>query len=251
MKSDFEMIVKSLPKEDVVIYPIADLHIGDPEFDEEKWNAFVNELLGSHNTFCMLAGDMINNATKSSVSNVYAETMRPMEQKWYLSRLLAPIRDRIICAVPGNHERRSLKEVDDEPLYDVMCKLDLEDVYRPNIAFVELELGDSHNQYRIAVTHGNGDYRKNEAWGNVVEGLDALVTGHTHRGVVTKPQKLMVNPRTKEIEFRDFTVLTATAWNGYADYARQKQLFPNSGTLQKMICHYDPSHKAKRIEVSW
>ena len=68
----------------------------------------------------------MNNATKTSVSNVYAETMRPREQKRKLVEMLTPLRDKILVATPGNHERRSIRDVDEDPMYDIMCKLDLE-----------------------------------------------------------------------------------------------------------------------------
>lgn len=258
MRSDFEVIVRKLPKEDAIIYPIADLHVGDPGCDERAWDFFVNGVANTKNAYVVLAGDLMNNATKSSVSNVYAETMRPAEQKRWLAEWLEPIRDRILCAVPGNHERRSLRDVDDDPLYDVMCKLDLEDIYRPNMAFLELELGEAHSQYRIGVTHGSGNgskvgsgINKNEGFAHVIEGLDALITAHTHKGAVTKPQKLVFNTQTKRIDTRDFVVMTATAWNGYSDYALQKQLTPASNSIQKMRLSVNSGHREKRIEVIW
>jgi hypothetical protein len=73
--------------------------------------------------------------------------------------MLEPLRDRIICGVSGNHERRSVKDCDDDPAYDIMCKLDIEDKYRENIAFVKIQFGrqDANGQknptYKIAVTH--------------------------------------------------------------------------------------------------
>ena len=41
----------------------------------------------------------MNNATRSSVSNVFDETLRPREQKERLIGFLTPIKDKILCAV--------------------------------------------------------------------------------------------------------------------------------------------------------
>ena len=95
---------------------------------------------------------MVNNATRSSVSDVFAETMRPREQKRYLVNALKCLTERIICGVPGNHEARSGKDADDDPLFDVFCKLDLEDVYRQNIAFVRLCFGE-RNKKAVAIVY--------------------------------------------------------------------------------------------------
>ena len=85
----------------------------------------------------LLAGDLMNNATKTSVSNVFEEVMRPSEAKRQLVTALTPLRERILCGLPGNHERRN-RDVDDDPMYDIMCKLDLEHLYRENMAFVKV-----------------------------------------------------------------------------------------------------------------
>ena len=82
--------------------------------------------------FLILGGDLINNNTRSSVGSPWDDTVRPREQKRLMVEALEPIKDRILCCVSGNHERRSLKDADDDPPYDIMTKLDLEDVYRQN-----------------------------------------------------------------------------------------------------------------------
>jgi hypothetical protein len=49
---------------------------------------------------------------------------------------------RFFALFPGNHENRNDKEVDNNPLYDVCCKLDIEDKFRENSAFIILRIGD-------------------------------------------------------------------------------------------------------------
>ena len=122
MKSGFDVIVRHFPKnEDINIYLIADLHVGALEFLEKEWHDFRENVL-AEGAYLIIAGDMMNNTTRSSVSNIFDETMRPREQKRWLANELEPFRDRILCATDGNHERRSERDVDDNPLYDVMAK---------------------------------------------------------------------------------------------------------------------------------
>lgn len=82
MYSDFSMIVKHFPENhDIMIYPISDVHLGAAEHKEKEWLEFCENIISNPYAYVTLGGDLINNALKSSVSNVYEETMRPREQK--------------------------------------------------------------------------------------------------------------------------------------------------------------------------
>ena len=140
MQNDFKLIVHKFDK-DITIYPISDVHLGSLEHNKEEWEKFVEVLQSEPNSYVILGGDLLNNATKSSVSNVYEDVLRPMEQKEVMTKYLEPIKHKILCAVSGNHERRSKKEVDSDPIYDIMCKLNLEELYRENMAFMKIMIG--------------------------------------------------------------------------------------------------------------
>jgi predicted MPP superfamily phosphohydrolase len=142
---DFEIIIHEFEENnDITVIPISDVHLGANEHMQRAWERFCIDVLKEPNTYITLGGDLINNATRNSVSNIFEETMRPSEQKRMMAKMLEPLRGRILCAVSGNHERRSMKDADDEPTYDIMCKLDLEHLYRENLAFVKLRIGDKN-----------------------------------------------------------------------------------------------------------
>ena len=189
MKNDLEMIVKQFDK-DIKIYPISDVHLGALEHNADEWNKFINKIKDEPNSYLILNGDLMNNATRSSVSNVFDDVLRPREQKTRLIEYLLPIKDKILCAVSGNHERRSGKDADNDPMYDIMCKLDLEDVYRQNTAFLKIQLGSPREiakrqgiTYTIVVTHGTGggiytgaSVNRNERFGYTIDNLDCFCT---------------------------------------------------------------------------
>ena len=82
MISDFHVIQRRFEdRPDITIYPIADIHLGAAEYNESAWREFRSRILEEENSYITLGGDLLNNATKSSVSNVYEETMRPREAK--------------------------------------------------------------------------------------------------------------------------------------------------------------------------
>lgn len=241
MKQDFDIISHHFDRDDIRIYPLSDLHIGAPEFNLSAWVAFKKLILADKRAYIVIAGDLMNNATRSSVSNVFEETMRPSEQKKWLAAELHDIKDRILCAVPGNHEARSGKDVDDCPLYDVLCKLDIEDIYRPNAAFMAIRFGKMDGNgalnptYSLMVTHGAGGeiltgagVNRNERFGYVFDGLDILITGHTHKPLVTNPSKICIDLHNGKITQKPFKCVTATSWMNYGGYALRKMLPPAS-----------------------
>lgn len=262
MKSDFDIITHKFD-DDIIIYPISDVHLGASEHLAKEWKAFCDGVLEQPNVYIILNGDLINNATRSSVSNIFEETMRPREQKKLMAEMLTPLKDRILCAVSGNHERRSVKDADDEPTYDIMCKLDLEHLYRPNTAFVKICIGTrgennpnrSKATYTFTVTHGAGggiytgaSVNRNERFANIIDGLDCLIVGHTHKGAITKPKKLVFDARNNVVTFKPMTVVSSVPWLAYGGYALQKMLNPaECADPQEIRCAKFP----KKLKVTW
>jgi hypothetical protein len=168
-----------------------------------------------------------------------------------MAEMLMPLRERILCAVPGNHEWRSAREVDEEATYDIMCKLDLEHLYRESVAFVKLQFGDNRKghgsdnpTYVLAVTHGAGGgaltgsaVNRAERFGYVLDGVDALIVGHTHKPFVTAPEKLSVNAQNNTVVRRPFAVVNTTSWMAYGGYAARKMLQPSGFRPQVITLH--------------
>lgn len=264
MIDDLMPVVVDLPAgKDVVVYPISDLHYGSPQFAEKAWSNFTAKLMSEPNSYIVIAGDMLNNALKSSVSNIYEETCRPSEQKRWLAEQLRPLAEsgKILCGVSGNHERRSEKDSDYNPLYDVFCKLNIENCFRANAAFLILRLGcdtqrTANGKYRptytFCVTHGAGggmligsSANRSERFGMAIDGLDVFVSGHTHKPVTFPAAKIVIDPRNKQITTKSFTVVTATSWLDYGGYPLQKMMTP----VAHELCEIQLSAVGKRVRV--
>ena len=261
MQNDFSVIVRRFDSA-IKIACISDVHYGALEHMEKEWKNFVQRVVEDPSMFLILDGDLINNNTRSSVGSPWDDLVRPREQKKHMVEMLKPIKDRILCCTSGNHERRSLKDADDDPTYDIMAKLDIEDVYRQNAAFVKIQIGQrcatderANCTYNFAVTHGAGGgiytgatVNRNERWGNVIEGVDCVVVGHTHKGTVSKPAKIVFDPRNNVVTVKDYLVISSVAWQNYSGYALQKMMLPAS-TGNPQILYL--SDKEKNIEVRW
>lgn len=258
MLSDFDLIIHKFTNEDIVIYPISDVHLGAAEHLKDEWGSFCSTIVEQPNSYVILGGDLINNATRSSVSNIFEETMRPREQKKRMVEMLSPLREKILCAVQGNHEKRSGKDADDDPIYDIMCKLDLEDLYREHTAFVKLQFGSSRDggqrnpTYTLAVTHGAGGgmltggvVNRAERFGYAIDGIDCLVLGHSHKPFTTNPAKIVVDPRHNKVSIKPFKVISMTAWMTYGGYASAKLYNPSSFNPQTL--HLCGTRKSLKI----
>lgn len=248
MLSDFEMIVHQIPgKDDITIVPIYDVHLGSRECKEQEFIDFIDSIKDKPNVYVILGGDLIDNGTRNSITNIFRATMMPSAQKREMAKLLEPIRDKILCSVSGNHERRN-RDVDDDPCYDIMAKLDLEQLHRENMAFLKVQLGKKAGErgdskyrpsYTFCITHGAGGgmlpggvINRNERMGYALDGVDCLVVGHSHKPMISQPGKINVDNRNNKVSVVPFKVVVATSWLNYGDYAAQKMLQPTSHALQ-------------------
>lgn len=249
MKNDFDLITYKFDNE-IIIVPIGDIHIGNINFDLERWKKFKEKLLSTDNMYIVLVGDLIDNQTKNShspfsIAVIDGIAMTPFEQKKYLINELKDIKQKILCGVPGNHEaKKDNKATDQDIMYDVFCKLDIEDKYRPSMAFLKIQIG---------ITHGSGGgtqtgsaVNKNEKFGYSFDGLDCIIVGHTHKPAITKPMKLVIDSKNDKISFKPFYHVIATSWLKYGGYALVGQLTPSSFMEQELTLKKDTN---KKIEI--
>lgn len=195
--------------------------------DKEGWQAFCRRV-EREDAYLILGGDLINNNTRNAVGSPFEDYIRPREQKKMMVEMLTPIKDKILCAVSGNHEARTARDTDQDIMGDIMCKLDMEDYYAEDIAFLKLEIGRRVTRdipitsYTMAVTHGSGGgiytgatVNRNERFGYTIEGIDALIVGHTHKGTISKPKKIVVDSNNNVIRTKQLVVVSCTAWQQY------------------------------------
>lgn len=261
MLGEFELIKHHFSdNNDLHIYPISDVHLGAAEHMTREWELFCLTLKNDPNAYILLGGDMINNSTRTSVgSGVYTDVMRPREQKKIMCKMLEPLADRILACVSGNHCQRSSKDVDEDIMYDIMCKLDLEHLYRESMAFIKVQIGNikgdgkSNPTYSIMLSHGAGGgmltgsaVNRVERFGYAIDGVDLVVTGHTHKPFVTQPAKIKVDLLNNKVSVKPFKCVTATSWLNYGGYAAQKMLTPSSYAPQVITL----GGKCKDIKVT-
>ena len=96
--------------EDITILPIADVHIGDRLANLKLFKEALKRIQEEENTYTIINGDLCNMALKNSKSDVYGQSLSPMEQVITMVEYLKPIKDKILVIGTGNHEDRTQKE---------------------------------------------------------------------------------------------------------------------------------------------
>lgn len=190
--------------------------------------------------------------------------MRPSAQKQWLAEQLKPIADKILCGCSGNHENRSRRDVDDNPLFDVFAKLNIEDLYRENGCFLIMRFGDEYSpdrgrqagltrpSYCTYVTHGTsgGMYvgssmNKTQRFGTAIDGLDVIITGHCHSPADAPVAKLMVDKRNNRVIEQQFRMVVATSWLAYGGYGLRAMYTPTAFALHEIV--YSSDEKLLRV----
>ena len=264
MLSDLDLISHNFPN-DIKIYPIADVHLGAMEHAETEWQSFLKKVK-EENAYVILDGDLLNNSIRGcKFANPFDEAIRPRDAKQRMVKYLEPIRDKILCVVSGNHERRTFRDDDQDLTYDICSKLDIEELYRENIAYMRIGVGQKNqkgakiraNVYTFAVTHGAGGgiytgaaVNRNERFGNVIDGLDCLIVGHVHKGFVSKPSKIVIDPRNGFVKMTHYTVLSCVSWLNYGGYAARGMLLP-AHICDPQAIHLSGTRDKKQLTTTW
>ena len=253
MIDDFVPVKHVLEGRTIKVWAVADVHLGARECDLEGFRAFLKRIEADPNSYMVICGDVLNNATRDSVSNVYLETLSPSEQVDLATELLRPVKDRILGAVGGNHERRSLRAVDLDPLFVVFCRLGIESVYRQNFAFVRITLEENGSRcdYALMLLHGKTE-GKRKAFDYAVEGVDAIIGAHTHMPNVAKNAKLVFTTKSK-VKVKPFVSVTAPSFLKFGGYAAANLYKPTAVSCpQYLLLEFKPGNQRdETITVVW
>lgn len=254
MLDDLDLIIHELEPRDVTVHAISDVHLGSKECELDKFKAYLKKLAADPNAYVVLCGDIINNGVKNSLTNVYEEVIPPSAQVDLAVELLAPLaqQGKILAAVSGNHEARSRKEVDLDPMFTICAILRIPELYRQNMAFVRIRMksGKIRTVYTLMVTHGKSR-AKMEKFQYSIEGVDAIISGHTHDAQIAKPARIVVGK--DRVSIKPIVTITATSWLGLGGYGLAGLYTPKSTSCpQHLLLEWKNSNAMKEeIRVIW
>lgn len=253
MLDDFTPIVHRLDGRTVKVWAIADVHIGAKECDLAGFKRHMARIASDPDSYIVLVGDMLNNGLKDSLTNVYEEVLPPHAQIEKCAELLEPVKDRILGAVGGNHEARSRRSVDLDPMYAVLLMIGKGELYRQNMAFIRvcLKRNGTKDNHTLLLIHGKSERAKRN-FAYSLEGVDAVISGHTHNGIVEKPARIVFTGKNRVV-IKPLVSLTATSWLEYGGYAAAAMYRPAATSApQYLELEFSGSNAVDgRIRVVW
>lgn len=152
---------------DARLYVIADEHIGDAHHDPQWLDEKLKKIQSDDRAMVIVNGDLLNTALRNSVSDVYSEQMTLGEQIDHATKLLEPIKDKIIAGTIGNHEYRAYKDAGIDVMKVIFANLGIADRYMCEGGMIFIRMGqngtDRHGRknppklwYSVYVSHGSG-----------------------------------------------------------------------------------------------
>lgn len=230
--------------EQIEIYPMSDLHIGDSQCDYKSILERIEYIKNTPNAYCILDGDLMDTAIASSIGDTYAANLMPMEQLKHCATIFEPIKDKILAVLPGNHENRVYKS-DGLDITEILCaQLGIPERYSPTTALLFVRFGKGfHNRrqlYTIYCTHGSGGGRREGGKVNRLADLAAIVDAdiyihaHTHLPVVFRESFFRVSGSNSSVAPAEKLFINTAAslnYGGYGDKAGFKPASKRSPVL--------------------
>lgn len=243
VKCDLPRDIKTLE-----IHTFADLHIGDAFCDMQLIKKNIKEVQDNPDAYIVLNGDILNNATKTSVSDSYAEEIPPMEQIQTAVDLFEPIKDKILCINSGNHENRTYKKEGIDLMAIVAKQLGIYEKYSKESSFLFIRFGEASNKrkeskgtgkirkmcYTLYCNHGSGGGRKEGAkairladMASIVD-ADIYLHSHTHLPMIMKQSFFRVDIQNSYIANVNKLFVNTSAMLKYGGYGEQYEFKPSS-----------------------
>ncbi len=230
MKVIEKVITLTNKDEPLSIVPLGDIHLGADGCNIEYLKNTIEWIRKTPNSYMIGLGDyldcIIMNDKRFDIKSVDKRFLKdldnlPLAQLKYLEKLLLPIKDKILCMIPGNHEdmfrlRNSV---------DIMAELrrDMEIEIGDYMTYLKIKF-DSEQFHTTPITfflhHGFFSGRKIGGKANQITDLAAsydaniYLLGHSHDLFSTSVDRLLLP-------------------NGAMNVIKEKRIFINTGTFME------------------
>lgn len=238
IKTNLDTNLKSLE-----LHVFADEHIGDELCDIARLQERIDYVAKTENAYCVLNGDILDYASRSSIGDIETREFNIMEQIQKGVELFSPIKDKIIAITSGNHENRAYRKEGIDISKLIALQLGLEDKYSPASIVLFLNFGkaskshgnkNERQHYVIHFLHGSGGGRKEGAkairladMASIVD-ADIYIHSHTHLPMIMKQGFFRTDTRHSTVQnVTKLFVNTASNLN-YGGYGEAQGFKPSS-----------------------
>ena len=225
----------------IELHTFADEHIGDEHSDVSRVIERIEYVKNTPNAYCILNGDIVDNATKTSIGDTYTQVFNPMEQIARAVELFSPIKHKILAITHGNHENRTYKKEGINLSSIIATQLGLADKYSPTSAVLFLRFGQGNGKthfrkmcYTIYALHGSGGGRKEGAkairladMASIID-CDIYIHSHTHLPMIMKQGFHRIDTTNSSVALVDKLFVNTAANLKYGGYGEAGEFKPSS-----------------------
>ena len=215
----------------IQIAPFYDVHVGNPQCDEDKVKRHLEWLAETPNVIAFNGGDMFENLVNPKMGHTPLDNT---EAFYRAVATLAPYRHKFAFAIPGNHEDRSYRACHLDSARLLADNLDIP--YFQDYCFTTIMWKGM--RFKIAAHHGTGAAqtagaqrmaaRKDLAWSKP----DILWTGHLHKPLTDTVTVMDYDQQSGRMFERDIFVIISPSYVKYfGSYASKMRLGPGSRGL--------------------
>lgn len=241
-KSSYPELIVTVPDDwpYVQLAPLYDVHFGHRLHVSDQFLRHVDWLSDQPYVLGWNGGDLIENAVVGS-PGIFDQKKVPQDQFDAALEVVYPFRDKLIFAIPGNHEARTARVSGIDIARIFADKLGIP--YFSDYCFATIKWRG--NNFRICAHHGTGAAqtpggqrnaaRKDMPW---VE-ADLYWTGHLHQPMADLVARFDFDQKTNLMVPRDSLVIISPSYLGYfGGYGAAKRLAPGvtgliAATLQE------------------
>ena len=231
------------------LHVFADEHLGDENCDVKRLIQRIERVKNTPHAYCILNGDIIDNATTTSVGDTYTQELNPMEQMQRAIELFEPIKDKILCITHGNHENRTYKHEGINLSALIAAQLDLSNRYTSGSATLFIRFGEDAGRkketngsgnirkmcYTVYVLHGSGGSGRREGakatrladMASIID-TDIYIHSHTHLPMIMKQAFYRIDTKNSTVMLVDKLFVNTAANLNYGGYGEASAFKPSS-----------------------
>jgi len=235
----------------VYLVPLGDVHLGAFNVDFQKFEGYV-KWIKENNAYTVLMGDLFDVATLDSETSPFEQSMSLNEAMRYLKNILYPVKDKILCAIEGNHELRLRKKAGFSVTESFCDQLGI--TYAKFSAVLRFRIGRKRRsfpemtspriEYMLFCHHSTGGGRtiggrlnRAEQLKFIFEGADAYIIGHNHAKALGEEDVFRVvksgNGKAKVVNCRVYYIDSGSFLIYEGSYAEASMLRPtNTGAVR-------------------
>ena len=245
-----KVIKIDLPREleQIELHVFADEHIGDENCDLKHLYERIEHVRTTEGAYCILNGDIIDNATRTSIGDIYAQEFNPMLQLARAVEIFEPIKNKVLLITHGNHENRTYVREGINLSQLLANQLGLGAKYTPTSALLFIRFGQDASGkketngsgkyrmmcYTVYVLHGSGGGRKEGSkavrlaeMASIID-ADIYIHSHTHLPLVMKQGFHRTDAKNSTVAFVDKLFVNTAANLGYGGYGEAAEFKPSS-----------------------